>query len=459
MQHSSSSGAVCSSSELRLPLKDSQAAAAFPGSDAGEGGSAASCRGAAGLTSDAAAWHRYRLTTGAMVCGHSLSQPQLQVGPTSSRRAELTRCSSESLTPRMPLWNRPRLDPALHQSPAGSRSSVFPRQQNHFSSSDGPVRAPARHFGLDGRSRRPTSCPPYSARTDPITHHSTSEATLAAARETSRSMRRMGYTSPAAASTWSLAAAAEAEARATAAGDAAAGPDNATHRSLPRAASADHVKFSSRVLVSPRGDTMYHVAGAEDMLPAATKSHLPCDEPPSAGLSRVNDRRALPLYERMASMRNAAIAAAAAVEAAKAAGKPVPTPTPQSSPRVAEAFSAWGCGDNVKHEHIQSAQASLPVSRPRNPSLRTSSGMRGCMEPENTSGRRPLRLFKDPLRSTGKGTQISPSAVQLSPAPMSARSARTALAGGGTRSGVGGSSANAACRAQKLPDRFQVVAR
>mmetsp|Transcript_71295 Transcript_71295/g.125990 ORF Transcript_71295/g.125990 Transcript_71295/m.125990 type:complete len:390 (+) Transcript_71295:50-1219(+) len=334
---------------------------------------------------------RTRLSSGSAVCGHSLSQPQLSTSPSILDLSRTTTAphwdfSRASETPRTSLYNKQRLDPSKLDLPAGSRSSRSAVQQNHFSSgSDSkPCRAPLRHFEPERRLKSSSSLPP-PMRTDPISfsHLGSGAGAL------DRSVQRLGYHEPCATSTWSVAAKApEPSLSRTAVIDAVG-----TEASLRRSQSADRLflprKAISRVCSSPRGGAHCHVAGAEDLLPGGTRKFAAWEEPPDSQTVRMNDRKALPLYERMAcNVQGAA---------------PSPRIEPES-PRVADCLSVWSPGAG--------SLSATPRSSGYNLSLHSSKDMQHCMKPEAIGAKtatKPLRLFRDPLRSGGR---LSPTSLR-----------------------------------------------
>lgn len=244
----------------------------------------ATCQQAAGLRTDLSSWRKGHVGA---ISGHYLPLVRCTGPSCLEEPSGLQTTASEIFgSPRAPLRGRPRVDPASQPDCAGARSGMTVRQQNHHYSSDaGPCRAPSRHFELQ-RKARGSSCPP---RTDPITFRHLDNSD-----EPVRSLRRVGYGSPCAVGTWSLAA------------SAAVSPLGCALLPEPEVRKA--LRLGVRVHTSPRGELRCHVAGGEDLLPAGTRRFLPCEHPPSPVSRRHNDLRSLSGFERAAQDQAAAAA-------------------------------------------------------------------------------------------------------------------------------------------------------
>lgn len=162
----------------------------------------------------------------------------------------------------------------LQEVPAGVKSGQHVRLDNHFSSTDGPCRAPYWHFDAPKRGRMsPESC------TDPIAFRY-EEGDL----PSPKMFRRHGYEAKSAVGTWSLSPRGRGG-RVPLSPVPVTGTDE--EEPVQRGAS---LRSRSEAHHYRGGSYFFFVGGEEDMAPGGTRRYTKCDLPPSHQYTRQNDQ-------------------------------------------------------------------------------------------------------------------------------------------------------------------------
>merc|ERR1740129_330804 len=239
------------------------------------------------------------------------------------------------------------------QREAGAPSHKTTMLANHITSPDGPCRAAPRNFEAFTTSprrqlQRGSSCPP--PKTDPISHTcptprvdplSTRRLDYGHLTVRERAQRRLGYDATSATGSWKSS-------------DQALSPRQlVTHRTK--------INWNS---ANARG---YHLAGSEDLLPAATRQRVGADLLPSTDHVRINDRQQLLLFGR--------------------AGPKATNTQLLSSPGMVACMG----GDPATYS--QNSSVGVPTT------LQDLSVAPEPANPQTNEKRKSLKLFRDPMRA------------------------------------------------------------
>jgi hypothetical protein len=190
----------------------------------------------------------------------------------SERRGRRGQPSSASAAGQSTSSPTPEASPS---GPAGQKSGQHVRLDNHFSSSDGPCRAPSWHFDPARRHKNAPSSP----LTDPIAFRYEEGSP-----PSPRQIRRIGYDAKSAMGTWSLSPrGGHCDDRVPLSPVVGSRDEEPKNRgaSLRSRSEAHHYRG---------GNYFFYVAGEEDMQPAGTNKFVKCDLPPSSEYTRLMDQ-------------------------------------------------------------------------------------------------------------------------------------------------------------------------
>lgn len=253
---------------------------------------------------------------------------------------------------------------------AGAQSSVAPRLTNHWSAGiQGICRPPPTHFDLP-RKARGESCPP--PKTDPIAFsHMSGLGAMSP-----RAVRRIGYESPSARGTWKLAS-------------------SAANGENPNAPVEDDGLYKQLVTRVARHRKPEHMAGSEDLLPAARQRFVKSDAPASKACARQNDQRHLMTFEwGKRPVNQHLLLSPEMVDCLAGPSEAAATPRCEAS---CASMPTVGTASNVAampRREVEAARAA-PVARRFQPvggSQRDPPGL------EANEVQPPLKLFTDPVR-------------------------------------------------------------